>query len=153
MWWVTEGWHCVPLPPCLKWLLSVGCLTYFTASATRRNKAHAILSCFVHGCVNSLTPRWTVIDSKVCGHSSWIVLTWKSGIFPHHAHAVVFCLTARQDSSGFYASTIFKYYILGPGIVLGYGVGDGKNLFVDLIMDCHGVLESSMKDVHKKAIN
>lgn len=39
-------------------IASIGLLLCFTASGTRENKVCVILSCFVHGCLNSLTPRY-----------------------------------------------------------------------------------------------
>lgn len=47
-------------------IASVGLSLHFPASGARENKVHVILSCFVHGCLDSLTPRCTLPDFKVC---------------------------------------------------------------------------------------
>lgn len=59
----------------LNWLHPLA--SRFTASGIRESRTHVTLSCFVHSCLNSLTPRCMVPGSKVCSHLSWIILKWR----------------------------------------------------------------------------
>lgn len=87
---------------CLKWLHLLASL-HFPASGARENKVHVILSCFVHGCLDSLTPRCTLPDFKVCSHLRRIILKWNCknhNIFPCSAKADACCIKKPGNRSG-----------------------------------------------------